>query len=120
MEITLEQVERLKDKANVSYEDAKNALEQTDGDLLEALILLEQQGKTASLPGGSYATPSDETGRAGKGESSGRHNKLGGFRNFLRSIGHFLIKVITVGKLAFSASSTACVAPPECTKPPPR
>ncbi|MCL2121334.1 MAG: DUF4342 domain-containing protein [Clostridiales bacterium] len=43
--ITLEQVEKLKERANVSYEDAKAALEISDGDLLEAVIYLEKQGK---------------------------------------------------------------------------
>jgi hypothetical protein len=46
--ITLEQVEKLKERANVSYEDAKAALEITDGDLLEAVIYLEKQGKIQS------------------------------------------------------------------------
>ena len=42
---TLEQVEKLKEKANVSYEEAKAALDITNGDLLEAMIYLEKQGK---------------------------------------------------------------------------
>lgn len=40
-----EKVEKLCEKANVSYEEARHALEQTDGDLLEAIVLLEQLGK---------------------------------------------------------------------------
>lgn len=43
--ITLDQVEKLRERANVSYEDAKEALEVTEGDLLEAVIFLERQGK---------------------------------------------------------------------------
>ena len=43
--ITLEQVDKLKERANVSYEDAKAALEITGGDLLEAVIYLEKLGK---------------------------------------------------------------------------
>ena len=45
MEITLEQVERLREKADVSYEQAKAALEEAGGSLLDALILLERQGR---------------------------------------------------------------------------
>ena len=48
MNITLEQVEKLKTHANVSYEEAKAALESSKGDLLEAMIYLEKQGKVAS------------------------------------------------------------------------
>ena len=54
--ITLEQVEKLKERANVSYEDARSALEYTDGDLLEAVIYLERQGKIVSPETGSYNT----------------------------------------------------------------
>ena len=45
MEVTLELVERLREHADVSFGDAKAALEHTGGDLLEALIWLERQGK---------------------------------------------------------------------------
>ena len=54
--ITLEQVEKLKERANVSYEDAKSALEYTDGDLLEAVIYLERQGKIRGPELSSYNT----------------------------------------------------------------
>lgn len=43
MEITLEMVERLKEKANVSYALAKEALEYSGGNLLDALIYLEEK-----------------------------------------------------------------------------
>jgi hypothetical protein len=43
--ITIEQVEKLKKYTGVSYELAKQTLEKTDGDLLEAVILLEKQQK---------------------------------------------------------------------------
>ena len=43
--ITIEQVEKLRKYTGVSYTLAKEALEETDGDLLEAVILLEKQQK---------------------------------------------------------------------------
>ena len=43
--ITIEQVEKLKKYTGVSYAQAKEVLEQTDGDILEAVILLEKQQK---------------------------------------------------------------------------
>ena len=45
MEITLEQAEALRKKADVTYEQARQLLEETGGDLLEALIRLERQGR---------------------------------------------------------------------------
>ena len=47
MEITLEQVERLREKASVSYGQAKQALEYSGGNLLDALIYLEEKGIAA-------------------------------------------------------------------------
>ncbi|NLO13382.1 MAG: ubiquitin, partial [Clostridiales bacterium] len=40
-----EMVEKLRQKANVSYEEAKAALEHSEWDLLDALVYLESQGK---------------------------------------------------------------------------
>lgn len=57
MAVTLEQVERLRDRADISYEEAKTLLEQCGGDLLEALILLERRGSaTPTGQGGFYST----------------------------------------------------------------
>ena len=43
-----EKVEKLREKANVTFEEAKAALEEANGDLLDAMIILEKQGKAAS------------------------------------------------------------------------
>lgn len=56
MEITLEQVERLREKANVSYAQAKQALEYSGGNLLDALIYLEEQGVIPRPQGACYST----------------------------------------------------------------
>lgn len=45
MSTNLDQIDELRRRANVSYEDAKNALEQCSGDLIEALVFLEKQNK---------------------------------------------------------------------------
>ncbi len=53
--VTLEQVEKLREKTGISYEEAKRVLEQTQGDLLEAVILLERENKIkAPRDGGTY------------------------------------------------------------------
>ena len=44
-----EKVEKLVQKANVSYEDAKQALEEANGDMLDAMIALEKQGKVKAI-----------------------------------------------------------------------
>ena len=61
--ITLEQVEKLREKANVSYDEAKAALEAANGDMLEALINLEKQGGGASEGGGYYRSTGKKDSR---------------------------------------------------------
>lgn len=46
--ITLEQIDLLMDRAKVSYTDAKEALENANGDILEALLWLEHNKKVSS------------------------------------------------------------------------
>ncbi len=68
MEITLEQVEKVRSCTGVSYEEAKMALEACSGSVLDAVILLEQRGKVKDGPAG-YSTrapepePAPERGR---------------------------------------------------------
>lgn len=42
----LEKVETIRTKCNVNYTDAKAALDAADGNVLDAIIWLESQGKT--------------------------------------------------------------------------
>lgn len=45
MNFTLEQIDVLRQRANVSYEEAKEALEKSNGDMVEAMIYLEKNNK---------------------------------------------------------------------------
>lgn len=45
MSITLEQIDLLRERANVSYEDAKDALEKCDNKIVDAIIYLEKAEK---------------------------------------------------------------------------
>ena len=76
MKITIEQVEKLQERANVTYEEAKEALENCDGDILEALIKLEKEGKTAKPNGGSYSTGKNarENSNQNTNENAGNAN----------------------------------------------
>jgi hypothetical protein len=48
MSINLEQIDLLRERANVSYQDAKDALEKCNYDLVEALVYLEKEDKIKS------------------------------------------------------------------------
>ena len=56
----LEKVEKLRERANVSYEEAKAALEANDWDLLDAMVALEKSGKTDSPGQEQYSTSYDQ------------------------------------------------------------
>ena len=51
-----EKVEKLVQKANVSYGEAKAALEKAGGDLLDAMIILEREGKAQAPRQSSWST----------------------------------------------------------------
>jgi len=46
MEITLEQIDELRNRVNVTYEEAKSTLEKNDGDLIRSIIELEKRKGT--------------------------------------------------------------------------
>lgn len=56
----MEKIERLRQKTDLSYEEAKAALEAAGGDLLDAMILLERQGKVKQPAQSSYSTAYEE------------------------------------------------------------
>ena len=58
-----EKVDVLRERANVGYEEAKSALERSNGDVLEAMILLEREGKSGD---GNYNTGNTAETRSGK------------------------------------------------------
>ncbi|MBO5503267.1 MAG: hypothetical protein J5969_02175 [Lachnospiraceae bacterium] len=63
-----EKVEKIVEKTGVTYEDAKAALEQSGGDLLDAIIALEKQGKIGE-PRTAYYSTGDALGREAAGGS---------------------------------------------------
>ncbi len=48
--ITIEQIDLIMERANVTYAEAKEALENTNGDVVEALRYLEKNAKIKSAP----------------------------------------------------------------------
>ena len=54
-----EKVEKLRVRAGISYEEAKEALEANDWDLLDAMIWLEKQGKVSAPEQESYSTQTE-------------------------------------------------------------
>lgn len=55
-----EKVEKLRERASVTYEEAKDALNKANGDLLDAMVLLEQQGKATRPEVSTFRTTYEE------------------------------------------------------------
>lgn len=55
-----EKTEKLVEKAGVSYTDAKRALDEAGGDILDAMIILEKEGKVQSPGSSTYSTKYEE------------------------------------------------------------
>ena len=56
----LEKVEKVRERANVSYEEAREALEHNNWDLLDAMVELEKTGKTEGPNQEHYSTSYDQ------------------------------------------------------------
>lgn len=67
--VTLEQVEKLREYAQITYEEAKAALEETDGDILEAIVNLEKDGKITRPEGGSFSSKNSQQDQGEKRSS---------------------------------------------------
>ncbi len=50
MKVTLEQIDELRSRVNVSYEEAKRVLENNDGDLIKSIIELENKKGIKNSP----------------------------------------------------------------------
>lgn len=85
-----EMVETLREKANVSYEEAKTALEASNWDLLDAILLLEGEGKVAPETA-SYSTRAEELPPE---EEPKKHR---GFHDGMRWLVHSFGKLLRIG-----------------------
>lgn len=93
----LEMIEQLREKANISYEEAKSVLEEADGDLLDAVILLEKRGKIKKpeteimLRTETDEEPEKETVQEEQREGKAGPKAESKARNTLKRIGSILV-----------------------------
>lgn len=90
-----EMVELLRSKANVTYEEAKAALEESNWDILDAMVLLERQGKVTDK-GAAYSTAQEETQAEPENGKKGAQDESD-FKSGMRRLGQFLRKLIQIG-----------------------
>lgn len=58
--VTLEQVEKLRQYGDITYDEAKRALEEANGDVLEAIIILEKKDIIQEPKNGGYHSSKSE------------------------------------------------------------
>lgn len=105
-----EMVEKLREKAQVSYEEAKSALESCDWDMLDAMVLLEKQGKVSTPESGAYSTRKSHAGESSGHRSEGLGSKLAGILRALLRTGNTNALVVSKnGKEQFALPVTVCV-----------
>ncbi len=71
-----ELIEKLSEKANVSYEEAKQALEECDWDILDALLLLEKAKANAEEATDEEASDEYTTQKKKEYHWNGKHSRL--------------------------------------------
>lgn len=100
--ITLEQVEKLRQYADISYDEAKAALEKTGGDVLQAIIDLEREGKIAPPPGGGKYTSAPEADVIAPRETGNKKSRKpdeedSAFRKNMEGLGRWLKELFHKG-----------------------
>lgn len=90
-----EKVEKLREHANVTYEEAKEALENSGWDILDAMIYLEKSGKVKDDDKADYSTKSEKFACHFNEDKSS--NNTSGFAQMLKRFGKWCIKIIDKG-----------------------
>ncbi len=88
-----EKVDKLRERANVSYEEAKQALEACGGDILDAMIYLEKLGKTSGMARTGFTASGQETQQERQEEKEGKKS----FGDLMKQFGHWCVRWIEKG-----------------------
>lgn len=88
-----EKVEKLRERANVTYEEAKEALENSNWDILDAMIYLEKNGKAPSPEQSSYTTQNQKI----TVEVQENEEKKSSFKDTMSRFGQWCLKILEKG-----------------------
>ena len=99
----LEKVEKLREKGNVSFADAKEALDNSNGDILSALIYLENAGKVKKPENSGFFSGADipvqekETSSKQKKKKDREDRSDETFGDLMKRFGDFCLKIFNKG-----------------------
>ena len=106
----LEKVEKLRERADVSFAEAKEALEHSGGEVLDALIYLESIGKATVPAGGGFfsgdgsayhAEAEAQASQWQPGTGGGENRRGETFSEMMKRFGRFCLKVLNMGNSNF-------------------
>ena len=95
-----EMVELLRQKANVTYEEAKAALEAANWDLLDAIVLLEREGKVPEDDARFTTRQAEEKEPAEK-----KKKRDTGFKDGAKTVGGIFRRMLNYGNRNFVVAS---------------
>lgn len=98
----IEKIEKLRDKANVTFAEAKEALDNSGGDMLDAFIYLENNGTVKEPDGGGFYSGADNNTHSNKTEAnnySSKDNTNSGddFGSLMKKFGDFCLNLFNKG-----------------------
>ncbi|MDO5561066.1 MAG: DUF4342 domain-containing protein [Oscillospiraceae bacterium] len=91
----MEMIEKLREKANVTYDEARGVLESVNWNLIDALVALEKEGKLKEDNNMSYSTKKESY--ADYSGTCEQCQKDGSFIGFINKAGKWIGKVIMKG-----------------------
>lgn len=101
---TLEQAEKLCAMANITYAEAKTALDAANGDLLDAIVYLEKQGKVQAPAGSGYYSSAkagdaqtESSGECSRDKQQFNSNGEHTFGSFLKKACQLCLRIIRKG-----------------------
>ena len=92
----LEKVEKIREKTGVSYEEAKNALEICDWDVLDAIVYLEKSGKVKAPEVPVYTTKAEQSEEFKKTQKTYEENEKS-FGDVMKGVFTWLGNVVKKG-----------------------
>lgn len=109
MNVTLEQIDNLRNRANVSYGEAKEALEVNNGNMIDAIIYLESEQKTVY---DNTERQRDKQRQNYKSQQRKEHYKsagddlVAGFKKVLSSLNNTRVIMFNTERTVFDVSMT--------------
>lgn len=90
-----EKVEKLREHANVTYEEAKEALENSNWDILDAMIYLEKNGKTRESQRAEYSTKTERC--VGEVIDDGKEERRSNFKDSMHRFAKWCSHILDMG-----------------------